>query len=221
VAATGSEAVASPGTNGFAVGSLICGILAPCGVGILAPIFGILALVQIRKTRQRGKGLAIGGMAIFGLWLAAIGVMITIGLVNNASNASNDPATLTEADQALREYFDDIEESTLKIGDCVDDVAAATPSVVPCSEPHEGEVYAKVYLSRYDAWPGEAAVQAEAEKCAERLARISPAVHDDPHVSIYYLLPTELMWSLGFGDARAVDCLAYFEDGKRTGSLPR
>ena len=55
----------------------------------------------------------------------------------------------------------------------------------------------------------------------ERLARISPAVHDDPRVSVYYFVPTELTWSIPFGDAKAVDCLADFEDGRRTGSLPR
>lgn len=168
--------------------------------------------------------MAIGGMAAFGVWLAAFGVLIAIALVSNADNdPNNDPGALSEDDlAAVDDLFEDSDESELRIGDCVNDVAVGTPSIVPCSEPHEGEVYAKVYLSRYDTWPGDDTIQAEAEKCVDRLARISPASYDDQQVSIYYLQPTELTWSLSpFGGAKAVDCIAYFEDRNRTGSLPR
>jgi uncharacterized protein DUF4190/host cell surface-exposed lipoprotein len=73
-------------TNGLAVASLVLGIVWLCGVGsILALVFGILALNQIKRTGEGGRGLAIAGTV-----LGAIGaVMLMIVIV--AAAASEDP----------------------------------------------------------------------------------------------------------------------------------
>lgn len=64
-------------TNGFAVASLILGIL---GVVILSVIFGCVALSQIRRRGDDGSGLAIAGLVLSGVWTA----LMLIGVVANA-----------------------------------------------------------------------------------------------------------------------------------------
>lgn len=73
--------VATGGTNGFAVASLVLGIVWLCGLGsILALIFGLVALSQIEQRRQSGRGMAIAGIV-----LGAIGVaLLVIGIIASA-----------------------------------------------------------------------------------------------------------------------------------------
>ena len=67
---------ASP-TNSFAIVSLVLGIL---GISVLAVIFGHIALGQIKRTGESGRGLALTG-TILG-WLGiAITAALLIGLV--------------------------------------------------------------------------------------------------------------------------------------------
>lgn len=50
----------SSGTNGFAIASLVCSFfMFPLGI-----VFGHMALNQIKKNNQGGKGLAIAGLII-------------------------------------------------------------------------------------------------------------------------------------------------------------
>jgi hypothetical protein len=71
-------------TNGFAIASLICGVLWMAWFGsLLAIVFGHVALGQIRRAqgREGGRGIAIAGLALgyfgalmFVLMLAAFAV---------------------------------------------------------------------------------------------------------------------------------------------------
>ena len=54
-------------TNGLAIAALVCGFFC----GILGIILGIVALNQINKTNEGGKGLAIAGIVI-----GAVGIFI-------------------------------------------------------------------------------------------------------------------------------------------------
>ncbi|MGH9414410.1 MAG: DUF4190 domain-containing protein [Terriglobales bacterium] len=64
------------GTNGFAIASLILGILWLYWLGsILAIVFGHVALVQIKRAGDNSTG---RGMAIAGLVLGYLGVAIAI-----------------------------------------------------------------------------------------------------------------------------------------------
>jgi len=69
-------------TSGWAIAALICGILAPftCITGILAIIFGIIALVKIGKSAGilTGKGLAIAGIVIPAVWLLLFPMLMAI-----------------------------------------------------------------------------------------------------------------------------------------------
>jgi len=79
-------------TNTMAIVALICGIvLAPVGI-----VLGIIALSQIKKTKQGGRGLALAGVIIGALgtliWVAAIAALIAAA--NSVSNHVDDLDTL-------------------------------------------------------------------------------------------------------------------------------
>jgi hypothetical protein len=71
---------ASTGTNGFAITSLIFGIL---GMVLFSVIFGIVALVQLRTRGQGGRGLAIGGLVASGCWVLGIAAVLTVDFLSN------------------------------------------------------------------------------------------------------------------------------------------
>ena len=69
-------AYAQPGTNGMAIASLITGIL---GINLLAWIFGGIALSQIKRTGQNGRGMALAGIVLGVLWVALVIILMVAG----------------------------------------------------------------------------------------------------------------------------------------------
>jgi Co/Zn/Cd efflux system component len=61
-------------TSGLSIAGLILAFLAP----LIGLILSIVALVQIKKTGQKGKGLAIAGIIVSILEMAAIGAIIAV-----------------------------------------------------------------------------------------------------------------------------------------------
>lgn len=228
-------------TNGFAIASLICGLVAPCGGGLLSVIFGIIALSQIKKNGQKGRGLAIGGMVATAVWILLVALFVVIGILaadgdddTNQSARSNDRVAEDQHEGSSNgddngtdnggdttTAPEDIDVLSLSVGDCLSDLSGsmfATLPVVPCSEPHEGEVYALFDVSLDGiTYPGEDAIIDEAEQgCDSRLQNYAPSAYRDSGVEIFYLYPSEDTWS--FGD-REVVCITYYPDGPRTGSI--
>ena len=68
-----------PRTNGFAIGALVCGIV-PFFGGIPAVIFGHVARGQIRRTGERGDGMAVAGLVLGYLWLSLWTLIILVGM---------------------------------------------------------------------------------------------------------------------------------------------
>ncbi|BBZ37218.1 DUF4190 domain-containing protein [Mycobacterium conspicuum] len=67
----------------MAIASLVCSLVGwLCGVGfILGLIFGIVALGQIKRTGQGGRGMAIAGIVIASVWIVlciAVGIFAAI-----------------------------------------------------------------------------------------------------------------------------------------------
>lgn len=185
-------------------------IVAPCGGGLFSIVFGIIALVQIRRTRQRGKGLAIAGLITTGACAVAIPVIALLVAANTTQPRDDDGRI---AHDGL------VSVDSLRAGDCLNGLAEQisfrVPGV-PCDEPHEGEVYGVFSLSGGD-WPGEEAITSESRNtCLNLLAGYSSTASYDDQVTVYRLEPTRPGW--GAGD-REVVCIAYFLDGPRTGSV--
>lgn len=67
-----SAPTASGKTNGLAIAALVCGLI-PCGPTFIAAIImGHIALVQIKREKQGGRGLAIAGCVLGYCWLAIV-----------------------------------------------------------------------------------------------------------------------------------------------------
>lgn len=71
-----------PGTNGSAVGAMVCGILGTMTMGVTsipAIVLGHVARGQIRRTGQDGDGMAVAGLVLG--YIVAIGGLLIVGLV--------------------------------------------------------------------------------------------------------------------------------------------
>ena len=201
------------GTSGFAIASLIFGIL---GGVLFSVIFGIVALFQIRKRGQTGRGLAITGLALSGCWVLLIAGGITAAIISDAGDSSASSSTgstgsTTDTDSGT------VAVTKLKPGNCINGINGTGSiedlPVVACTLPHEGEVYA-VFELPAGPWPGDTAVQEQSEKrCNAELKTYAPKAADT--VDVLYLHPLQLSWSRD----RGVTCVATDERGTSTGSV--
>ena len=65
------------GTNGFAIAAFVLGLV---GFVVLSVIFGIVALNKLRDRPQRGKGLAIAGLCLSGVWVVIFAAVLAARL---------------------------------------------------------------------------------------------------------------------------------------------
>ena len=198
---------AATGTNGFAIASLVFGLL---GGILFALIFGIVALVQLRKRRQNGRGLAIAGIVLASVWILVIAAGATAAIIagKNDTTAGSSPGTVDDSSVSVLK---------LKPGNCLNDLKESGSidnlPVVPCATAHEGEVYAVFDLAD-GPWPGDAKVQAQAEKrCNTEFDEYAKA--PDDKLELFYLHPLKSTW---WRD-RGVTCIATDPAGAMTGSL--
>ncbi|MFG2911824.1 DUF4190 domain-containing protein [Kitasatospora sp. NPDC048298] len=200
-------------TNGFAVGSLVTGLLL---VAPVALVFGILALAQINRRKERGTG-----MAVTGLVLGTVGTVL-LALMLGAADFSS--ARAGRYGQAPKAPAGSVHWSDLKAGDCYDspedgstvdgngDAKVYWVNRVACAKPHHGEVAGTADLpDRAGPYPGEDVVR----KMSVRLCRTvldsyaldQWAVPDG--MDDVYLYPTAKNWAAG---DRYVTCA--FEDAE-------
>jgi hypothetical protein len=196
------------GLNGFAIASLIFGI---CGGWFLGLIFGIIALSQIRKRGQRGRGIAIAGVVLSSLWMVVLAVALVYAITTGANRNVNGQIT-TGGNVSLAE---------LKVGDCVngvkEDQQVTGLPAVPCGQPHEAEVFAVEELPRAD-FPGQQEVDLRAqERCQAAFTEYVkgvPNITSETYDQFYYA-PNAQTWARG---DRVVICLAV-SHGTKTGSI--
>jgi hypothetical protein len=75
------------GTDGFAIASLVLGLLGFIGIcAILGVVFGLVALNRIGTTRRGGRGMAIAGTVIGGIWLV-ITIIVVIAVYAGGANS--------------------------------------------------------------------------------------------------------------------------------------
>ncbi len=76
----GYQQYASPGTNGFAIASMVLGIVWVWWIGsILALVFGYVAKSQIRQTGQGGSGMATAGIVLGWIGVGFLLLIIVLG----------------------------------------------------------------------------------------------------------------------------------------------
>jgi Domain of unknown function (DUF4190)/Septum formation len=194
-------------TSGFAIASFVFGLI---GGVILSVVFGIIALRRIDRRGLAGKGFAIAGLVLSGLWTLLIVVIVVIGL---ATGADRDPSGRV-TDSGSESVFD------LRVGDCMNGLEETdlefSVDVTPCAEPHGAEVVSQFDLPRGD-WPGMAFVTREAEsRCPSEVESSAAGVPRAGKIEVFYFHPTENSWSQM--DDRTVLCVALFAQPRR-GSL--
>lgn len=206
---TGRPYGAPVSVNALAVTALVLGLL--CFLPAAGLVLGLIALRQIRRNGQSGRGLAIAGAVLSSVGIVLWAVTLSTGVASEAWEGFKDGA---QGNESL----------SLKKGDCFDapgGLEGDTYDVDPvsCRGGHDGEVFAVVTLPG-GAFPGDAEVTEIAdERCYElqdQYAMDSWAMPAD--VDVYYLMPSRESWR--YGD-RAITCVFGNTDAKTklTGSL--
>jgi len=152
---------------------------------------------------HRHRGLLLA--AAFALAAVAI-VGGAIGTVGALTHGFKKPVTIKYRESAVFK---------LKTGDCISATDGQLVSVVPCTAPHQAEVFATFALPG-SAWPGTAAVQNEAGSgCASRLTG-----YLNPQLAISlaqsYVFPNKVAWTAG---TRTVICEVQAVSGQLTQSV--
>jgi hypothetical protein len=194
-------AAAPPGraTDSFAVATLITGIVPLIPFTL---VLGVVALIRIARTGARGRGLAITGLVLAGLWAiagaAAAAVLIT----------QHQPARPV----ALPRIFQ------LHTGQCLNSTSNGISGVhvLPCSQPHNGEVFGTFQVAGH-RYPGSAALQRQAsDGCVSRLSGYLNPQLSASSLSESYIYPDSGAWAAG---VRTVVCTVHSMAGPLTGSV--
>jgi len=201
-----------PGTgkmSGWAIASFVLGLI---GGFLLSAIFGFIALSRIKRLGQRGRGLAIAGIVLSVLWLIgfiAIGVIGSSGQANRSANSGK----ITHSGQ--------LSVFSLAVGDCFNNPAGAstvtTVTAIPCSQPHNAQIYAKFNLSGSDlSYPGTSTVTSLAAKgCNARTDSVNKSAAPSS-MTIRLLFPEQDAWLNG---RRTVSCMIVNPTADITSSL--
>jgi len=188
VTAASPEPKRPGGTNGWAVAAFVLGIL---GGTILSVIFALVALVQTRDRRQRGRGLAIAALLISAAWIAIITSVIAYGVSTQGKT---------------------VHATDLNTGDCIKDAYERTlPTLVKrvrCDRPHYGEVFAVLTPPDAAPYPGDQAAVARADDCGRKFADYAPNSPEGPVFRVAVAYPTTQVWANG---DRSVVCVAMSE----------
>jgi hypothetical protein len=184
----------------LAILALVTGLVALVPIAVAA---GIGSLVGIRRTGRRGHGMAMAGLCLSAAWVICAAAVGTVGLVTHGFHK---PVTVKYREAAVFK---------LQEGDCVNSPNAQLVSVLPCSTPHQAEVFATFSLSG-SVWPGTSAVATEASSgCASRLNDyLNPQLTIS--LSQSYVFPDQVAWTSG---TRTVVCEVRASSGDLTGSV--
>ncbi|MFG2127852.1 DUF4190 domain-containing protein [Streptomyces sp. NPDC048751] len=196
--------------NGMAIAAFVTGVL--CFLPAVGLVLGLIALGQIKRRGERGKGFAVAGVVLSSVGIALWAVTLATG--------------------ALSAAWDDIKEGSgnsssysLAKGDCFNDPSGSLEGVtydvdkVPCANTHDGEVFAAFKMTGA-TYPGDDKVTDTADdRCyalQDTYAMDAWALPE--YVDVYYFTPTEQSWRLG---DREITCVFGNTDGKGTltGSL--
>ncbi|GAA1812274.1 DUF4190 domain-containing protein [Actinomadura chokoriensis] len=198
-------------TNRLAIAALVTGLL---GLILLAVGFGVAALVQAGRRGERGKGLAIGGLAASAVWVVVGVVAVTVAVGSVFTVERDEAGHISQSDRVI--------PSLLRVGDCFTgfsgDIKSSLVTALPCTQPHEGEVAAKLRLPG-DTYPGDREVFDQAENaCYRRLVDLQKSRYAE-HLQLYTIAPSGTTWRTG---DREVLCFMHFEGtGKITAPLAR
>lgn len=207
------------GTSGWAIASLVLGIL---GGVLLSVIFGIVGLRQIGKTGQKGQGFAIAGLVLSGLWTVVLLLVFLGALVANNGGSGTQPpsgalsvpssgttSAPTSGASSAPPSSTHVSPSALKVGDCFDNPITTgdvlSVNLVPCTQAHNAQVFATFKLTGSNlSYPGDTAIQKlSANGCMARNDHLDQAKLNSS-MDLYYIYPKGPQWIFG---QRTVKCV--------------
>jgi len=198
------------GTNGFAIASFVLGLV---GGALLSVIFGVVALNKLRNRPQRGKGLAIAGLCLSGVWVLGIVTVLAV----NAQTASQRSATTGQITKSGH-----LDVFSLRAGDCFQNPSGNQPSsaltqvtAVPCTTPHNAQVIAQLPVPG-SAYPGQAAFRAQALTGCKAAATDLDQSKLTSTMNLLWIYPEPQAWTDG---QRSISCLAVDSSEDLTSSL--
>ncbi|MFF3324655.1 DUF4190 domain-containing protein [Streptomyces sp. NPDC002889] len=199
--------------NGLAITALVVGLV--CCVPPLGLILGLIALRQIRRKGERGKGMAVAGVI-----LSSISTLLVLVFLLSGGGAK----VWEDVREGMREASHTRSTLDLRKGDCFNVPGADLErevtgvEVVDCAQPHEGEISGTFTLKKSDTWPGageaEAETEGRCEKTNNQYAKDEWIIPEEAWT--YYYIPTRRGWRLG---DHTVVCGFAVEEEKLEGSL--
>lgn len=153
--------------------------------------------------------------------IAAASVLGGCSLLGGGGGLGTGPGAERDESGQVVEGSDNADVFTLQVGDCVNDRDAAETisevPIVPCSDPHDSEIFASVILSG-DTFPGEDAVFTEGDtQCGTEFETFVGIPYVESIYDFSYYVPTESSWSRG---DREILCVIFDPAGQKlTGSL--
>ncbi len=198
--------------------AFVLAFVAPLG-GVVA---GAFALGILRRSRERGRGLAIAGVVLGSILTVVMGAAVVAGTwwltavattpdtpapTPSAISAPGDGATPTAFEPEVGQCF--AQRGRGEIGDA---------NLVACSVPHSYELFAQFAAADdADPYPGDEGVARDAEAgCREAFDGFVGLAYDRSALDYVYLSPTGKTWAAG---DRRVSCFVIDPTGPTTGSL--
>ncbi|MEV7522382.1 DUF4190 domain-containing protein [Streptomyces sp. NPDC091371] len=183
-----------PGLNGFALASLLVGLLCLPPLGI---VFGIVALVQIAKKGEKGKALAIVGLVVSVL-MTGLMVLAADRVVTELRHRLESVSELTEVEGELADVDD------LRAGDCFNvpggDLMDEHPLMyrIDCALVHHGEVTESKLMdpkAAPESVEADLAYEDECWKAQDAYAMDTWAL--PAFAEMYYFAPSRESWRQG------------------------
>ncbi|HEY9412677.1 MAG TPA: septum formation family protein [Jiangellaceae bacterium] len=164
-----------------------------------------------RLTRMTIGALAVGAA----LALSACSQVGDLVDGDGGDEPSRDPSGQVTESEPAADVF------SVKVGDCIgafgDGEQVSEIPVVPCTEPHDQEVYAAVQVPDAAEYPGDAAVEDQAKTdCSAEFQTFVGLAYDDSELYVNFLTPTADSWAQG---DREILCTIYEEGAQTTGTL--
>lgn len=217
----GAAAVPSPvdyanRTNVVAIFAIVLGFVVPIG-GIIA---GAVGLAQVKRTGEKGRGLAITGIVV-GSVMTVLGTIAVIAFFTFAVIAGAAGNAAATGEGGLIDPSEDVPADvlSLQVGQCLDEVATGfitTDNVVDCAVPHTYEVFSEAVIPD-GSFPGDDQIDSTAQRsCDEAFASFVGVPYEESTLDYTYVIPTSDTWESG---DRQIACLITDPAGETTGSL--
>jgi hypothetical protein len=205
------------GTNGFAIAAFVISLL---GGTLLSLILGFIALGQIRRSPQRGRGLAIASIVLSVIW----GAVLVFFLVGHSPSTPNTPSANGGGTPPASTASPSVSPSSggtssgatsvfaLRTGQCFQNPPASqsilgitTVAVVSCSTPHNAQVFVEFAATGGSTYPGSSALKRQADTgCHARITGNVKSSKITNSMTLRFLYPLSVSWAEGH---RTITCL--------------